>query len=161
MDTINYWDQKLLPLAVHTSERERASIECEREVDDMKMAEYMEKHIGEEFEGMISSVTRFGFFVELPNTIEGLVHISELKGDYYEYDDFKNRLVGQKTGQIYRLLDPVTVRCVRANKTEGNIDFEVVERAQKKKRKKVIESEKPFEKYYNSNRKRKGKGKRR
>ena len=111
---------------------------------------------------MISSVTRFGFFVELDNTIEGLVHISELKGDYYEYDDFKNRLVGQKTGKVYQLLDPVSVRCVRANKTEGNIDFEVIEgRIKKKERKKVFESEKPFEKYYNTNRKRKGKGRRR
>ena len=134
----------------------------ERDVEDMKKAEYMLQHIGEEFEGMISSVTRFGFFVELENTIEGLVHISELKGDYFEYDDFKNRLVGQKTGKIYSLLDPIKVRCVRANKTEGNIDFEVVETKEKKKpRKKTFESEKPFEKYYNTSRRRKGKGKRR
>lgn len=161
VETINHYEAKVPQLAKSSSDAELVAVDMERDVEDMKKAEYMLNHIGEEFEGMISSVTRFGFFVELPNTIEGLVHISELKGDYYEYDDFKNRLVGQKTGQIYRLLDPVTVRCVRANKTEGNIDFEVVERAQKKKRKKVIESEKPFEKYYNSNRKRKGKGKRR
>ena len=162
LETINHYEAKVPQLAKSSSDRELVAVDMERDVEDMKKAEYMLNHIGEEFEGMISSVTRFGFFVELENTIEGLVHISELKGDYYEYDDFKNRLVGQKTGKVYQLLDPVSVRCVRANKTEGNIDFEVIEgRIKKKERKKVFESEKPFEKYYNTNRKRKGKGRRR
>jgi len=164
LETISHYEAKVPVLAKSSSDAELVAVDMERDVEDMKKAEYMLSHIGEEFEGMISSVTRFGFFVELPNTIEGLVHISELKGDYYEYDDFKNRLVGQKTGQTYSLLDPIKVRCVRANKTEGNIDFEVVERKQQKKpRKKVIVNEKPFEKYYNSNisKKRKGKGRRR
>ena len=162
IETINHYEAKVPQLAKSSSDRELVAVDMERDVEDMKKAEYMLNHIGEEFEGMISSVTRFGFFVELDNTIEGLVHISELKGDYYEYDDFKNRLVGQKTGKVYQLLDPVSVRCVRANKTEGNIDFEVIEgRIKKKERKKVFDSEKPFEKYYNTNRKRKGKGRRR
>ena len=161
-ETVNHYEAKVPQLAKSSSDRELVAVDMERDVEDMKKAEYMLSHIGEEFEGMISSVTRFGFFVELDNTIEGLVHISELKGDYYEYDDFKNRLVGQKTGKVYQLLDPVSVRCVRANKTEGNIDFEVIEgRIKKKERKKVFDSEKPFEKYYNTNRKRKGKGRRR
>lgn len=162
LETVNHYEAKVPQLAKSSSDAELVAVDMERDVEDMKKAEYMLNHIGEEFEGMISSVTRFGFFVELPNTIEGLVHISELKGDYYEYDDFKNRLVGQKTGKVYQLLDSITVRCVRANKTEGNIDFEVVEKKEKKKqRKKVIESENYFEKYYNTNRKRKGKGRRR
>lgn len=157
METIQHFENRVPELAKSSSDAELVAVDMERDVEDMKKAEYMLNHIGEEFDGMISSVTRFGFFVELENTIEGLVHISELKGDYYEFDDFKNRLVGQKTGQIYSLLDPIRVRCIKANKTEGNIDFEVVEKPQKKKRKKQIENEIPFEKYYNKGRRKKGK----
>ena len=69
-DTLKHWEEKLVYIAMQSSERERASVDCEREVEDMKMAEYMEKHIGEEFEGMISSVTNFGMFVQLDNLIE-------------------------------------------------------------------------------------------
>jgi ribonuclease R len=74
-ETINHWQEKLVFVAEHSSLKERASVECEREVEDMKMAEYMEDHIGEQFEGMISTVTNFGMFVELDNLIEGLVPI--------------------------------------------------------------------------------------
>ena len=86
METINKWEEKLVYIAEHSSERERASVDCEREVDDMKMAEYMEKHIGEQYEGMISSVTSFGMFVELDNLIEGLVPIKDMD-DYFHYDE--------------------------------------------------------------------------
>ena len=123
IDTINYWDQKLLSLAVHTSERERASIECEREVDDMKMAEYMEKHIGEEFTGVVSSVMSFGMFIELPNKIEGLVRIDDLTDDYYRYDESTFALVGNNNKRGYRLGDEVTVIVKAASKINHTVDF--------------------------------------
>ena len=122
-DTIKYWEQKLLPLAEHTSERERASIECEREVDDMKMAEYMEKHIDEEFTGIISGVMSFGMFIELPNKIEGLVRIDDLKDDYYTYDESTFSLIGNKNKRGYRLGDEVTVIVKAASKINHTIDF--------------------------------------
>ena len=81
-------DEKLMnELAIITSERERASIDAERDVDSMKMAEYMQDHIGKVYEGIISSITNFGFFVELDNLVEGLVHIHTLKDDYYNFDE--------------------------------------------------------------------------
>ena len=122
-DTIKYWEQKLIPLAEHTSERERASIECEREVDDMKMAEYMEKHIDEEFTGIISGVMSFGMFIELPNKIEGLVRIDDLKDDYYTYDESTFSLIGNKNKRGYRLGDEVTVIVKAASKINHTIDF--------------------------------------
>lgn len=122
-DTIKYWEQKLVPLAEHTSERERASIECEREVDDMKMAEYMEKHIGEEYTGIVSGVMSFGLFIELPNKIEGLVRIDDLKDDYYRYDESTFSLIGNKNKRGYRLGDEVTVIVKAASKINHTVDF--------------------------------------
>ena len=84
--TIRHWEDKLVYVADHSSAKERASINCEREVEDMKMAEYMKKHIGEEFEGMISSVMSFGMFVELDNLIEGLVSVKDMKG-FFNYSE--------------------------------------------------------------------------
>ena len=123
MDTIKYWDTKLVPLAYHTSERERAAIECEREVDDMKMAEYMEKHIGEEFTGIVSGVMSFGMFIELPNKIEGLVRIDDLTDDYYTYDESTFSLIGNKNKRGYRLGDTVKVEVKSASKINHTIDF--------------------------------------
>ena len=123
IDTIKFWEHKLVPLCEHTSERERASIECEREVDDMKMAEYMENHIGEEFEGMISGVMSFGMFVQLPNMIEGLVKVDDIKGDYYTYDESTQSLVGNNNKRGYRLGDNVTVIVKGASKENHTIDF--------------------------------------
>ena len=125
-DTLHYWELKLPVLAAHTSECERNSIECEREVDDMKMAEYMEKHIGEEFEGVVSSVMSFGMFIELPNLIEGLVRVEELKDDYYNYNEDLMCLVGTKTNKIYRLGTKVKVVAIAANKEARTIDFALV-----------------------------------
>ena len=118
---------------------EREAIEIEREVTDMKMAEYMSEHIGEEFEGMISSVTQFGFFVELENTIDGLVHMTELKDDYYHYDEKNLMLVGEMTGKTYKLSDKVKVRVISCNKKERTIDFEVVGQKSRIKKKKTIQ----------------------
>ena len=123
LDTLKYWDQKLISLGEHTSERERASIECEREVDDMKMAEYMEKHIGEEFEGIVSGVMSFGMFVELPNKIEGLIRIDDLTDDYYTYDESTFSLIGNKNKRGYRLGDSVTVIVKAASKINHTVDF--------------------------------------
>ena len=124
-DTLKYWDQKLIPLAEHTSERERASVECEREVDDMKMAEYMEKHIGEEYTGIVSGVVIFGMFIELPNKIEGLVRIDDLTDDYYRYDETTLSLVGNKNKRGYRLGDEVKVIVASASKLNHTIDFKI------------------------------------
>lgn len=108
------------------SERELSAVEAEREVDDMKMAEYMEGHIGEEFEGKISGLTNFGFFVCLDNLIEGLVHISAIGDDYYTYNSDIMAIIGERSKKIYRLGDKVKVKCVGANKQEKQIDFEVI-----------------------------------
>ena len=123
MDTLKYWDQKLIALGEHTSERERASIECEREVDDMKMAEYMERHIGEEFTGIVSGVMSFGMFIELPNKIEGLIRIDDLKDDYYHYDETTFSIIGNNNKRGYRLGDTVTVVVKAASKINHTIDF--------------------------------------
>ena len=123
--TIDYFKEYLPILTEHASMKERDAIECEREVEDMKMAEYMMDHVGEEFTGIISGVTSFGMFVELPNMIEGLVHISDIKGDYYNYDERSMSLVGQKHKKRYKIGDEVHVICKSASKEESFIDFEI------------------------------------
>lgn len=125
--TIDYFKEYLTPLTEHASLKERDAIDCEREVEDMKMAEYMEDHIGEEFTGMISGVQSFGMFVQLPNMIEGLVHISDISGDYYNYDEKTMSLVGQKSKKRYRIGDEIKVICKSASKDEAFIDFEIKE----------------------------------
>ena len=124
-DTINYYENKLTDIALHSSERERASVECEREVDDMKMAEYMSDHIGEVFDGMVSSVLPFGMFIELPNLIEGLVRMDDLTDDFYTYSEETFSLVGRKNHRGYRLGDKVKVKVKSANKEAKTIDFTV------------------------------------
>lgn len=131
-DTINYWDNKLIYVAEHSSDKERTSIECEREVNDMKMAEYMMKHIGEEYDGIISSVMGFGLFVELPNLIEGLVRVQDLKDDHYTLDESRYALIGNKNKRGYRLGDKVRVRVINANKEAKTIDFEIVDKKEEK-----------------------------
>ena len=125
MQTIKKWEEKLVYIAEHSSERERASVDCEREVDDMKMAEYMEKHIGEEYEGMISSITSFGMFVELDNLIEGLVPLRDMK-DFFHFDEERMTLTGEKSHVKYSIGERVVIKVVRASKEEKTIDFEVV-----------------------------------
>lgn len=121
--TIDYFKEYLPVLTEHASLKERDAIDCEREVEDMKMAEYMMNHIGEEYTGMISGVTSFGMFVSLPNMIEGLVHISDIEGDYYNFDETTMSLVGQKHKKKYRIGDEVTVIVKSASKEESFIDF--------------------------------------
>jgi ribonuclease R len=133
--TQQYWAEKLPDIAEQASNMERRAVEAERETDDLKKAEFMEDKIGMEFDGIISSVTNFGLFVELPNTIEGLVHISYLTDDYYHYDEQHYALIGERTGKIYRIGDEITVRVINVNKDERIVDFEIV--GMKKSRRKA------------------------
>ncbi len=121
--TINTYDYKLKDITEHSSERERAAVDCEREVDDMKKAEYMQDHIGEEFDGIISSVTPFGMFIELPNLIEGLVRLDDMTDDYYVYNEDTFSLVGKNNKRGYRLGDKIKVIVKAANKEAKTIDF--------------------------------------
>lgn len=134
-EKIAHSNEVLPDICEHSSERERASIECEREVDELKEAEYMEDHIGEEFEGMVSGCTNFGMFVELDNLIEGLVPIVEMEG-YYVYDQKTESLYNSKNKSRFSLGDRLIVTCVRASKEEKKIDFNIVRRIQNGKKKK-------------------------
>lgn len=120
------WDAMLPDIAEHTSKMERRAVDAERETDELKKAEYMEDKIGEEYDGIISSVTNFGMFVELPNTIEGLVHVSYMTDDYYRFDERHYAMIGERTGNVFRIGDEITVRVVKVNKDERSIDFEIV-----------------------------------
>nr|WP_250885589.1 ribonuclease R [Bacillus licheniformis] len=120
------WAEKLPEIAEHTSNMERNAVDAERETDDLKKTEFMLDKIGEEFDGVISSVTNFGMFVELPNTIEGLVHVSFMTDDFYRYDEQHYAMIGERTGNVYWIGDEITVRVVDVNKDERNIDFEIV-----------------------------------
>ena len=124
---ITYYEDYLPPLCEHSSEMERESIECERDVESMKMAEYMEGHIGDVYEGFISSIMNFGMFVQLDNMVEGLVHVNELKGDYYIYDENTRTLKGQRKGKIYKLGQKVKVVVINASKAQSIIDFNILE----------------------------------
>lgn len=109
--------------AVQSSETELTAQEAEREVDDLKKAEYMESHVGEDFDGVISSVTSFGFFVELENTCEGLVRLADLDDDYYIYDEKNLLLIGERTKRQFRIGDPVRVTVARASAAQRQVDF--------------------------------------
>ena len=126
-NTISHWEDKLVYVADHSSAKERSSIDCEREVEDMKMAQYMEGHIGEEFEGMISSVMSFGIFVELDNLIEGLVSIKDMKG-FFNYDEDRMTLTNEKSHVKYTIGERIKVRVIRASKEAKTIDFEIVKK---------------------------------
>ena len=116
---------RMAELAEHCSQREFAATHAEREADDLLKAFYMSHHIGEEFEGIVSGVTNWGFYVTLPNTVEGLVHIASLN-DYYQYDERRSMLVGSRTNNVIRLGDSVRVRAVRADKLRREVDFELI-----------------------------------
>ncbi|MDX8344311.1 ribonuclease R [Rossellomorea sp. YZS02] len=120
------WGAQMGHIAEHTSSRERRAVDAERETDELKKAEYMEDKVGEEYDGIISSVTNFGMFVELPNTIEGLVHVSYMTDDYYRFDERHLAMIGERTANVFRIGDEITVRVVSVNKDERAIDFEIV-----------------------------------
>jgi ribonuclease R len=132
VEFIKQLETELKEIAAHSSEMERTSIDCEREVTDMKIAEYMEKHIGEIYTGMISTVTNFGLFVQLPNLIEGLIHIDDLTDDHYIYDEATFTLRGVKNKKGYRLGDTVEVIVKRASKEDKQVDFVIADEKNKK-----------------------------
>ncbi len=124
--TQDKWQEKLPAIAEHTSDRERTAIEAEREVNDLKKAEFMQDKIGEQFTGVISSVTNFGLFVELENTVEGLVHVSYMTDDYYHFDERSYAMIGERTGNVYRIGQEVEIRVIGVNMEERAVDFELV-----------------------------------
>lgn len=122
--------------AIQSSVRERNAVEAEREVDDMKKAEYMEERVGNIYDGVISGITKFGMFIELENTVEGLVHISTLNDDYYHYDDLTKSLIGEHSANIFRMGQKVSVKCVGASRFKREIDFELMKKKAKVKKRK-------------------------
>ena len=125
-ETLAQWSMAMDEIADHTSERERRAVDAERDTDALKKAQFMSDKIGEEFEGIVSSVTNFGMFVELPNTIEGLVHISNMTDDYYRFDDRQMMMIGERTNRQFRIGDEVKVRVANVILEESSIDFEIV-----------------------------------
>ena len=119
--------RKILPeTAVQCSDRERIADEAEREVVRLKKAEYMQSHIGEEYEGVISGVTKWGVYVELPNTVEGLVHVADMRDDHYEFLEQSYELCGQHTGRTFKLGQTVTVRVTNADRLQRTVNFEII-----------------------------------
>lgn len=119
----DHFAQIIPELATSSSQLERRAIDAERVVEAMKKAEYMAEYVGEEFDGIVSSVVKFGFFVELPNTIEGLVHITSLP-EYYHFNERTLSLQGEKSGKVFKVGQPIRVKLVKADKETGDIDFE-------------------------------------
>lgn len=120
------WEEKLPQIAEHTSNRERRAIDTERDTDELKKAEFMIQHIGDEFEGVISSVANFGMFVELPNTIEGMVNMQNMSDDYYHFDERQMALIGERKAKVYRIGDVVKVKVIHVDVDERQIDFQIV-----------------------------------
>ncbi len=118
-----HFAQVIPELAASSSRLERRAIDAERLVEAMKKAEYMEEHIGEEFDAIVASVVKFGMFIELPNTIEGLIHVTSLP-EFYNYNERNMTLQGEKSGIVFKVGQPIHVKLVKANKETGDIDFE-------------------------------------
>lgn len=125
--TKDKWAESLPEIADHSSKMERRAVEAEREVDSMKKAEFMAEKIGEEFDGIISSVTKFGIFIELPNTVEGLIHLNELKQDYFHFIENQLALVGERTRQTFKIGQKVRVKVTKSDPETREIDFELLE----------------------------------
>ena len=125
-ERISHYEQILPEVAAQCSTRERTAEETEREVVKLKKAEYMQKRIGEEYEGVISGVTKWGVYVELPNTIEGLVHVADMRDDHYEFAEERYELVGEHTGKTYKLGQKVRVRVTEADRIQRTVNFEII-----------------------------------
>jgi ribonuclease R len=121
------WAEALPEIAEHSSKMERRAVEAEREVDSLKKAEFMADKVGEEFDGIISSVVKFGLFIELPNTVEGLIHINELKQDYFHFLENHLALVGERTGLTFKIGQKVRIKVVKSDPETREIDFELLE----------------------------------
>ena len=124
---IEEYEQKAEERARQSSEREKIATKVERDSEDLKKAEYMENKIGEEYEGIVSSVTQFGMFVELENTVEGLIRFENLGDEYFVYDEDRKRLIGERSKKEYKIGDKVRIRVISANKMLRQVDFEICE----------------------------------
>lgn len=124
---IRHYESILPHIAENSSLTERRADEAERDTDKLKKVEYMQKHIGEVFEGVISSITNWGIYVELPNTIEGMIRVNDLLDDYYYYDEDNYEMVGKETGRVFKLGQKVSVVAVKADKLQRQIDFKLHE----------------------------------
>lgn len=123
----DYLSSRMPDIAQQSSERERVAVEAERDTEQLKKAEYMQDKVGEEFEAMISSVTSFGMFIELENTVEGLIRLSALSDDYYHFDEAHMALIGERTSKVFRIGDEVKIRVAKVNMDDHTIDFELVD----------------------------------
>ena len=132
---IDYFNEIMPEIAEHTSKKERGAIECERDVMDMKKAEYMTQFVGDIYDGVISSITKWGVYVELPNTVEGLIRLQDMKDDFYHFDEDTLTISGRHLGHVYRIGDPVKIEVKAANKDEGSIDFIMADKKTHKARK--------------------------
>ena len=124
---IKKYEKRAEKKAENCSERERVATKVEREAEDIKKAEFMESKIGEEYEGIVSSVTNFGIFVELDNTVEGLIRYEKLGDEYFIYNEEKRQAIGEHTGKVYQIGDKVKIRVANASKLMRQIDFEICE----------------------------------
>lgn len=150
-ESIAYVSSIMPDIAIQTSNLERRAITVERDVEDMKKAEFMESSIGKRFTGTISSITGFGFFVALDNTIEGLVHITELTDDYYFYDEKNVRYVGRRSGKKFRMSDTVEITVLSASKKDKTVDFGIVGMKRSSPKKPTNYYKKDDKKTYNKN----------
>lgn len=123
---VETYKQEAIDRAKQSSEREKIATQVEREAEDIKKAEYMESRIGEEYDGIVSSITSFGMFVELENTVEGLIRFENLGDEYFIYDEDRKRLIGERTNITYKIGDKVKIRVISANKLLRQIDFEII-----------------------------------
>ncbi|HLE31521.1 MAG TPA: S1 RNA-binding domain-containing protein, partial [Bacteroidota bacterium] len=115
--------------AKHTSAMERVAMEAERAGVKVMQLEYMKRHLGDEFEGIVSGVTRYGLFVEINDLlVQGMIHVRDLEDDFYAYDEKNYALVGRRSGKQYRLGDAVHLKVVRVNPEEREIDFALAKR---------------------------------
>ena len=124
---IKKYEKRAEKRAENCSERERVATKVEREAEDIKKAEFMESKIGEEYDGIVSSVTNFGIFVELDNTVEGLIRYEKLGDEYFIYNEEKRQAIGEHTGKVYQIGDKVKIRVANASKLMRQIDFEICE----------------------------------
>ncbi|WP_339320477.1 ribonuclease R [Paenibacillus sp. FSL R10-2734] len=123
----DYLASRMPDIAQQSSERERVAVEAERDTEQLKKAEYMQDKVGEEFEAMVSSVTSFGMFIELDNTVEGLIRLSAMSDDYYHFDEAHMALIGERTSRVFRIGDEVKIRVAKVNMDDHTIDFELVD----------------------------------
>src|SRR5699024_1510632 len=124
---IGHYQSILTEAAKHSSEMERRADEAERETIKLKKVEYMQERLGNVYEGVISGITKWGMYVELPNTVEGLVHVVNMRDDHYEYDESRYEMTGVHTGRTYKLGQPLWIRVIGADRLQRTIDFEIAE----------------------------------